>query len=317
MTPNKPRYEAIFAARPGYSVLSAPLTGLFGVNLGLSLTSVLFTMLGGALIFVLLRELGVPVAVAISGQLLYYFSPLGWWGSYPLTEGPVLALSAAALLGSWWLFRRRTGPGAALLIAALAVGAIIRYPTFLLLAMALSAAALLALVTTRSVRHTGSWVLLGIGAVGGIAILGAAKVLGISGSGETLQDTFTRHFTRPDVDDPWRRLIDLNLNYWPSWLQHELRMPWLLLGLAFGAWALFRRHVPLAWVTVGMAVVGLATQIAHPLWEEKDRLYVSVWFLPVIGLPLLLNRLLTSGSSSSVPTSAPEIVNVGGRDADR
>ncbi|MEV4655440.1 hypothetical protein [Micromonospora sp. NPDC049301] len=308
LTPNEPRYEAIFADRFGYSALSAPLVRVFGVNLGLSATSVLFTALGGLLIFWLLREVGVPPGVALAGQVFYYFSPLGWWGSYPLTEGPVLTCMTAALLGSWWLLRRRTVAGVALLTAALALGTTVRYPTFLLAAAGLAAAALLSLLTTPAGRHAGTWLLTGIGAAATVAIFGVANLLGFSGSEETLQDKFTSHFTLPDVDDPWQRLIDLNLNFWPSWLQHELRAPWLLLGLAFGAWALFRRHAPLAWVTLGLAGTGLATQIAHPIWTESDRLYVAVWLVPVLGLPLLLDRLTSTRRPESAGATEADAV---------
>ncbi|WP_433652680.1 hypothetical protein ACQP2C_10395 [Micromonospora zamorensis] len=305
LTPNAPRYEAIFEDRIGYSVLAAPFVGLFGVNLGLSVTSVLFTALGGALIFWLLREVGVSVGIAVGGQLFYYFSPLGWWGSYPLTEGPVLAFTAAALLGSWWLLRQRIAAGAALLIAALVLGTAIRYSTFLLVAAALAAAALLTLATTRTARRPGTWLLVGIGATATVGIFAMAKVLGLSGTGETLQDTFTNHFVLPDVADPWRRLVDLNLNFWPSWFRQELRAPWLLLGLGFGAWALFRRDTALAWVTLALAGTGLATQIAHPMWVESDRLYVAVWLVPVVGLPLLLDRLMADrrATSADAPVS--------------
>ncbi|MFI6821709.1 hypothetical protein ACIBJE_12260 [Micromonospora sp. NPDC050187] len=299
LTPNTPRYEAIFADRKGYAALVAPLVALFGVNLGLATTSVLFTALGGLITVRLLRELGVPPGLAIAGQVLYYGSPIGWWGSYPLTEGAVLAFTMATLLGANWLLRRRLVAGAALLTAALAAGIAIRFSTFLLIAASLAAAGLLALVTVRSVRHAGTWALVGIGALAAAGIMVMAKVLRLSGANETLQDTFTDHFTRPDVPDPWHRLIDLNLAFWPRWFQTELRTPWLLLGLALGAWALFRRDRAMAWVTLGVAATGLATQAAHPVSSQGDRLYVALWLVPVIGLPVLLARMTAAPTTGA------------------
>lgn len=53
--------------------------------------------------------------------------------------------------------------------------------------------------------------------------------------------------------------MDLNVNVLPQWLQQELREPWLLLGLAIGAWALLRHDRALAWLTLAVASTGLAT----------------------------------------------------------
>lgn len=298
LTPNTPRYEAIFADRIGYPLLAAPLVALLGVNLGLAVTSVLCTAVGGLLIFRLLREAGVPPHLAVVGQVAYYGSPIGWWGSYPLTEGPVMSLTVAALLGSWWLLRQRTAAGAALLIGALAAGTAIRYSTFLLVAAALAGAGLLILATIRRARHAGTWLLAAVSGLAAVGILATAKLLGLSGAGETLQDKWTNHFTRPDVADPWHRLLDLNINFWPYWLQQELRAPWLLAGLAVGAWALLRRDRPLAWITLALAGTGLATQIAHPVVSQGDRLYIAMWLVPVVGIPVLLARSNTGRPAS-------------------
>jgi len=72
-----------------------------------------------------------------------------------------------------------------------------------------------------------------------VAAAAGAKALRFPGVSETLQDTFTQYFTRPDVADPWRRLVELNLNYWTRWVQEQARAPWLLLVLAAAVWALF------------------------------------------------------------------------------
>ncbi|MFF3867343.1 hypothetical protein [Micromonospora sp. NPDC001898] len=310
LTPNAPRYEAIFADRPGYPALAAPLVAVLGVNTGLAATSVLCTAIGGLLIFRLLREAGVPPHLAVAGQVAYYGSPIGWWGSYPLTEGPVMALTVAALLGAWWLLRRRTVAGVALVLGALVAGTALRHSTFLLIAAGLAAAGLLILATIRQHRHAGTWLLVAVSSLATIGILAMAKALGLSGVGETLQDKWTGNFTRPDVDDPWRRLVDLTATYWPQWLQQELRSPWLLLGLALGAWALLRHDRALAWLTLALASTGLATQVAHPVVSQSDRLYVALWLVPVVGIPVLLaRRVPTSSKTEPAPTAAPSLVH--------
>lgn len=306
LTPNAPRYEAIFGDRMGYAMLTAPLVAILGVNAGLTLTSVLCTAIGGLLIARLLREIGVPLHLAVAGQIAYYGSPIGYWGAYPLTEGPVMALTVAVLLGAWWLLQQRTAAGLSLLLGALMAGATMKYSTFLLIAGGLAAAGLLILSTIRQHRHAGTWLLVGVGSLTTVSIMTIAKLLGLSGIGETLQDKWTVHFTRPDVDDPWQRLVDLNANFWPQWLQLELRTPWLLLGLAFGAWALLRHDRALAWLTLAVASTGLAVQVAHPIVSQIDRLNIAVWLVPVIGIPVLLaRRVRTSGSTDpSTPVTA-------------
>lgn len=303
LTPNKPRYEAIFSDRVGYPALTTPLVAILGVNAGLTVTSVLCTAIGGLLIVRLLREIGVPQHLAVAGQIAYYGSPIGYWGAYPLTEGPAMALTVAALLGAVWLLRRRTAAGVSLLLGALAAGALIRFSTFLLVAAGLAAAGLLLLATSRRHRHVGTGLVVGVGSVTTVGILTGAKLLGLSGAGETLQDKWTDHFTRPDVADPWQRLVDLNITYWSQWLQQELRSPWLLLGLAFGAWALLRHDRALGWLTLAVASTGLATQIAHPVVSQGDRLHIALWLVPVVGIPLLLAR--RGRASSPAEPSAP------------
>ncbi|WP_223874442.1 hypothetical protein [Salinispora mooreana] len=303
LTPNEPRYEAIFTDRVGYPALTTPLVAILGVNAGLTLTSVLCTAIGGLLIVRLLREVGLPPHLAVVGQIAYYLSPIGNRGSYPLTEGPMVALTVAALLGAWWLLRQRTAAGLALLIGALAAGTMVRYSTFLLVAGALAAAGLLILFTSPRHRHAGTGILVGVSSLATVAILATAKVLRLSGAGETLQDKWTNHFTTPDVDDPWQRLVDLNANVLPHWLQQELRTPWLLLGLAFGAWALLRHDRALAWLTLAVASTGLATLVAHPILSQGDRLYVAMWLVPVVGLPVLLARRVRASDPAEPPAS--------------
>ncbi|WP_418956642.1 hypothetical protein [Streptomyces tritici] len=291
--PASPRYQKIFETRPGFPVLAAPLVALFGVNAGLIATSVLFTALGGLLVHLLLRAVGASPRFAALGQALFYFTPIGWWGGYPVTEGPVLAATVGVLLGAWWLWERRMTAGAAMLAGSLVLGTAVKYSTFLVIAAALVAVvALVCLLRLPGVRHLGTAVLAGISlaCLAGIAALSVRYDL--PGSTETLQDTFTGHFAQSDVADPWPLLGELNANFWTVWIQEQARSPWLLLAVGLGAVAVFRHRRALGWLTLAVASTGVAAAVAHPVASEVERLMLSVWLLAVVGLPLLLQRLM-------------------------
>lgn len=292
LKPLSPRYERIFDVRPGFPVLAAPFVAVFGAGSGLLVTSVLFTVAGGLFAYLLLRAVGAPARFALLGQAFFYACPIGWWGGYPLTEGPVLALTMSALLGAWWLFNRRLTAGAILLAGSMVVGTAVKYSTFLLIAGALAAAAMVCLALVAGTRHRGTYFM---------AALNAAVVLGIGalsmhynlpGSTETLQDTFTDHFAQPDVAAPWPMLVELNGNYWTHWIQEQVRSPWLVVAVGLGAWGLFRHSRALGWIVLAVGLTGIAAEIAHPVDSQGDRLMLNVWVIAVVGLPLLLHQLI-------------------------
>ena len=211
-----------------------------------------------------------------------------------MAEGPATAMCVAAMLGSWWLWHRTIPSGAGLLATSLTLLIAVRYSTAILLAGALALAGVIAIVATPSLRHWATYTMVAINAAAASAAITLAKALHWPGVGESLQDTFTVHFARPDVADPWRSLAALNWNYWTQWIQLEARTPWLLLALALGTWALFRRNPPLAWLTVAVGATGVATQIAHPVNSQGERLMAHVWIVVATGLPLLLDLLMTT-----------------------
>ncbi|MGW1784680.1 hypothetical protein ACWCQQ_37055 [Streptomyces sp. NPDC002143] len=299
LKPTSPRYERIFDVRPGFPVLAAPFVAVFGAGSGLLVTSVLFTVAGGLFAFLLLRAVGAPARIALVGQAFFYACPIGWWGGYPLTEGPVLALTMSALLGAWWMFNRRLAEGTLLLAGSMVVGTAVKYSTFLLIAGALAAAATVCLALVAGTRHRGTYLM---------AALNAAVVLGIGalsiryslpGSAETLQDTFTDHFAQSDVAAPWPMLGELNGNYWTSWIQEQVRSPWLIAAVGLGTWGLFRHSRVLGWLVVAVGLTGIAAEVAHPVDSQGDRLMLNVWVIAVLGLPLLLHQLLRKRLTSS------------------
>jgi hypothetical protein len=304
--PLSPRYEAIFDSRVGYPLFAAPLVALLGISPGLWVTSLLWTALGGWLVVVLLRSAGVPGRFAAAGQVLYYVTPIGLWGGYPLAEGVTLTLTVGALLGAWWMVRRRVWPGLALLAGALVLGFLVKFSSLLLTAAALVAAGAVLLWRDGAARHRGTYLMIAVNVCWLAAASGVAHLLAWPGAGESLQDTFTRRFSRPDVPDPWRRLARLNLNYWTQWVQNQARAPWLVLLLGASAWALFRRHAALAWLVTAVALTGFATFAAHPTVSQEQRLMIPIWLLPVVGVPVLLTMLADRAADRSTE-------DVGGR----
>jgi hypothetical protein len=302
LAPTDPRYEEIFHARPGYPLLAAPFVALLGAKAGLTLVALACVTLAGYLVHRLLRDLRAPPPAAVLGQALCYVTPLASWGGRPLAEGPTIALMTALLLASVWLLRNRVLPGAVLFTGAMACGLAVRYSSFLVVALFLTAAAVASLLFVRSVRHRGGRWLAGLSAGGALAALVLSKALGLPGTTDSLQDTFTLHWTRPEIADPWQALVRLNLNYWGQWLQKEALAPMLLFLLAVGAWGVWQRSVPVALCVIAMGATGFATAAAHPLAVELDRLYVAVWLIPVIGVPLALARL-----ARPVPGRSPAV----------
>jgi hypothetical protein len=305
LAPTSARYVEIFSSRWGFPVLCAPFVALLGANLGLLVTSWLLTILGGLFVYLILRMLAVPGRFAAVGQAVYYASPIGWWGSYGLTDSPAVTLATAGLLGALLILRRRYLPGTAVLAGALIVGCFVRYSSFLLIGLALAGASLLILSFHRAAR-TPAAVLLGLSTVSVVWLVAMAKVFGWAGVTETLQDTFTDHFTRPDVIDPWSRFIHLNVAYWTYWVQAQLRSPWVLAAFVVGAIALLRRNRPFGILAIAVAATGFLGEAAHPVAGQSDRLMINIWILPALGLPLLVaTRAAPAGPAPPTATSDP------------
>jgi hypothetical protein len=317
LEPTDPRYERIFHTRPGYPLLAAPFVGLLGAKAGLTLVALAFTALAGYLVHLLLRVLRAPPLLAVLGQALYYVTPLASWGGRPLTEGPTLALLTALLLASVWLLRGRVPAGALLFAGAFGLGLAVKYSAFAMVGPFLAAAACAGLLFVRGGRdHHGTWWLAGLSAGGTLTALLLSRALALPGMTDSLQDTFTLHWTRPEIAGPWQALARLNHHYWWQWLQKEALAPLLLSLLVVGAWGVWRRSAQVALCVIAVGLTGFATTVAHPLAVEQDRLYVTVWLIPVIGLPLAVTRISAvrfarvarPAAPSAVPAVAPPAV---------
>lgn len=291
LTPTTPRYLAIFTSRPGYPLLSAAFAGVLGVRAGLWLAAMLCTLAASLLVIVLLRSTGAGVLTALGGQALFLAAPTGYWGSRMLTDGPSLAATMLTLLGAWWLTRGRIGAGSIALVGGLVAGFLVRYSSETMVAAALAVGAGICLWLVPSSRTRGTVWLAGLAAGGAVVSQVTTTLLGWPGITESMQDTFTHHFIRPDVAHPLSQLLSLNLKYWSYFPVLEPTSLLVALGLVVVGVALWRRETVFAALVTVTAATGVGTVIAHPVASQADRLMVAVWLLIVLGAPLLLADL--------------------------
>ncbi|MFL6055642.1 MAG: hypothetical protein ACJ72W_22485 [Actinoallomurus sp.] len=214
ITAADPRYQAIFSSRPGYPLLAAPFVRVFGVIRGMRMLGLL-TAVGGSLLVVgLLRSAGLPPLSAVCGQLVFLATPLARWSLQALGEGLVTVCALGTIWGAVLLIRRRPVAGTPLLAVSLAVCAVTRYSSALLLAALTAAAAVAVWCGIRERRHRWTALLAGLSAIAASLTAMVISALALPSAATTLQDTFTRHFADPDVPDPWQRLADLDARYW-------------------------------------------------------------------------------------------------------
>ncbi|MFF4654774.1 hypothetical protein [Streptomyces sp. NPDC001381] len=292
ITTADPRYQAIFANRPGYPLLAAPFVGAFGVLDGMRLLGLLTAVGGSLLVFGLLRRgAGLSRTAALTGQVVFLVCPLGWWSDQALSEGLFTVCTLGALWGGLVLLRRRSLPTAAAVTAlAYGAGAVTRYSSVLVLAAFVAAAATGALCLSPRLRHRGTAVLAGVSAAAAASVAVAMKALALPSSQVTLQDTFTHHFRLPEVSDPWGDLLGLAGRFWRDWAAQQAGLPYFLALTALAVWALSRYGGGLGWLAGAAALSGAFVVTDHPLVQEADRLGVLMWTPVILGLPLAVDR---------------------------
>ncbi|WP_460065579.1 hypothetical protein [Streptomyces sp. YKOK-I1] len=292
ITTADPRYQAIFAARPGYPLLATPFVGAFGVLDGMWVLGLLTAAGGSLLVFGLLRRgAGLGRAAALTGQVAFLASPLGWWSNQALSEGLFTLCTLTVLWGGLMLLRRRALPvAAAVTVLGYGVGAVTRYSSVLALAGLVAAAAAGALCWSRPLRHRGTAVLAGVSAVAAASVAVAMKALALPSTEVTLQDTFTHHFRLPEVADPWGDLFGLSVRFWRDWVAQQAGLPYFLVLTALAVWALARYGEGLGLLAAATALSGAFAVAGHPLVQEADRLGVLMWMPVVLGLPLVVDR---------------------------
>ncbi|MFJ6214290.1 hypothetical protein ACIQGZ_13275 [Streptomyces sp. NPDC092296] len=302
LSPSSPRFDRIFDTRPGYPLVVAPAVALLGVLPGMWVTNLLITLAGSLLALFLLRAIGASPAAALGGQIFYLASPITYWSMRPLSEGLVSVCALGAVLGAWWVVNGRLRAGVATLVGSFAVLSLTKYSTAMMLAAGFTAAGLALIVLHR--RRSRNVLLFAVISLGVTAANAAAIALwSLPGTAETLQDTFTDHFDGPAVSDPWHRLLELNLRYWPHWVVTQALNPLFLACTALAGWALVRRTAPVVgWLCLAMTLVGLASAAAHPVASEVERLWLLAWIPPVLGTVLWVDGLRRTAKEP--PTAA-------------
>ncbi|WP_371584277.1 hypothetical protein [Streptomyces sp. NBC_01314] len=307
------RFQRIFEVRPGYPLLLTPFVAVFGVMWGVWLASVLIAAAGGVLAFLVLRAVRAPTPVALTGQALYYVLPCGATAMRPMTEGLLLALTLAALWGCALAREGRVRAGVLLVGGALSALFTVKHSQALFLGVCLAGAC--AVVAVRRVRGgeregrepVQSWVR-AVGAVSaGAAVCtpALAWLLHYPASTESLQDLLTDHFTRPDRAGPWPEFLRLEFRFWVEWGRRQLTQPLFPAALVAGTWGALRQRPVFGWFVIAGAFTGILNQAGHPditIWG--DRLIVVAWLLPVLGLPLLLERVTAPRSSLDVVSAS-------------
>ncbi|MBK3579607.1 hypothetical protein JHN63_38590 [Streptomyces sp. MBT65] len=303
ITPFMPeRFMRIFEVRPGYPVFLVPFVTLLGPVWGLWSASVVLTVAGGILVFLILRTLSVSVPLALTGQALYYVLPIGTTAMRPMAEGLMAALTLAAVWGCALVSRgHRVRVGLALVGGSLALLFTVKHSQALFLGLCLAGAG--ALVAVRQRRRA----LAGVAALGAVAAVGTLLVAGLlhyPSQTDSLQDLLTDHYARPDRTRLWPEFLHLEANFWLEWARQQLWQPVLAAALGAGLWGASRRPA-FGVFLVGAAFTGILTQAAHPdisVWG--GRLIVLVWLLPVVGVPLLLESVVRGKAVLPVPVQA-------------
>lgn len=303
------RFMRIFEVRPGYPVFLVPFVTLLGPVWGMWSASVVLTVGGGILVFLILRTLSVSVPFALTGQALYYVLPCGTTSMRPMTEGLMTALTLAAVWGCALVLKgRRTRAGLALVGGSLVLLFAVKHSQSLFLGLCLAGAgAVVAVGRMRRGRAPGRGLVV-VAALGATAALGTlvlASALRYPSQTDSLQDLLTDHYARPDRTRLWPEFLHLEANFWVEWIRQQLWQPMLAAALGAGLWGAVRRPA-FGVFLVGAAFTGVLTQAAHPdisVWG--GRLIVLVWLLPVVGVPLLLEGVVRGKVAGARAVSTP------------
>ncbi|MEV6858858.1 hypothetical protein ACIOGT_33520 [Streptomyces microflavus] len=292
------RFMAIFEARPGYPLFLVPFVTVFDATWGLWLAGLVVALAGSVCVLLTLRCAGASRRAGLAGQALYLALPTGTVAMNPLSDGLSLALGTAVVLGCTLLFLNRPRTGVALVVCGLALMFLVRYSQALLLAAALTAGFALRWAWLRRCRRpsarTGQAAVL-CGALA-VAVYAGAHLLSWPTGQDSAQDLLTDHYRRPYLPNPWPEFLVQERIFWTAWLHRQATYPVLPILLALSAWVLLRRRSAILPVALAAASAGILNQAGHPNLDQLlgHRLIVFVWLLPVLTVPLLLDREPTS-----------------------
>ncbi len=229
------------------------------------------------------RRLTGSLLIGVAVVALVFAFPSGRWFAHLYADGWMLALWTVGLgLAGVYLacgHARHLAIGLAglvlLYLTKPANGAVLAL-TFALVGLGAAA--------WPSMAQRRRYLVLGASAVGvAVVHLVGLRVLGLPGLTESIQDTFTAHFTRPDIADPYGALFRRNLQLVPAyvaWVVRNPLTPAIVLGLA--ALAAVGRGWSALWLIGGVAT-GL-TVLLHPVTTQFERLMAPIWLSAALGI---------------------------------
>lgn len=283
------RFQRIFTSRPGYALAMAPLVRVMG-GAGFLVGSALLGMACGAAVVVLALAIGLRPTQAWLAQVAFYLLPTGLWVSRMLAEAPMVLCVLVATIGTVLLLRgHRTILATSLLITGQICLCVVKPANAVALAAALLVFAAVRAPFTHARRDY-----LRVAASAGVVLAGnllLSGMLGLPGLNETLQDTFTDHFRRPDVTDPWHRLaVAMGRLCGEHITLQMLDNPLVPAAYVAGAAGLFwRARSEIATLLFAVGLTGAVVALMHPLASETARLAVVTWIPVAFGLAVLMS----------------------------
>ncbi len=276
-----PRYPAIFAARPLYPLLAAPLTEPLGLA-ALQVVSVIAGIACAAAVAAsTIGWSGSLLAGVIAGAAAVIL-PSGDWFVFMYADGLMLALWASCLLAAGQFVRERRAGWLAVFIFLLSGLFVTKSANGTVMALALTAVAALGMFRA-GLRDP----LVGLAvAAWGVTVsyLAVSALLGYSGLAESLQDLATQHFRIPDVANPVGELLVRDGALISSVPAMVLDAPLSVIIAAVGLAILLvvGKTLGVLWLIAGVSCVVLV--LLHPLPSEIPRLMAPVWLSVSVGL---------------------------------
>jgi len=282
-----PRYEEIFAARPGYPIILAPLSAMLGRE-GFVVATLMVAVLDGVLIMILVRLLGGTSAEQLVAAGAFLLLPSGFWSTRLLSDGTMLAGLLVTMCGAILLQRGTRRVGVGLMLVGLGAVYVTKSANLVGLALALLASGAAIAWVSRGPAKRNGYLLAASSSTALLLAAASGILLGWPGLGASVQDMLTAHFQRPDVPDPWSSLARANLQFWPDLFGQWLRSPVLVLGsLAALVWLAVRlRMASIPVLLAGLS--GIPLLMIHPVATEWDRLLVPIWVPIALAIGLAL-----------------------------
>jgi hypothetical protein len=297
-----PRYESIFDARPGYPAMVAALSWVLG-GAAFGAVAVGSAVLAAFLVGAAALALGMRARAAGLAVAVFLLLPTGLYDTRIGPEGLVCVGGLLGLLGAvLGVVHGRARLGGATLAAGLVLLVAVKEPSAIALAVPLALACGGLAVWGPAHRRRASVAMAAVSALGALAASMTAILAGWPGLAATLQDLFTAHFLRPDVTDPYARLLRLDRRLPVALLRRDAVLPVLVVAAVVAGWRLLRLGAG-GVLVLALGVSGALSLLVHPVLSEAARLVSPLWIALALGLGALAD-LGTAGRPARRPARA-------------